>query len=128
NQFASSVLVLGGQNPTAGPTRHMTGALDRNAQSAGKRPAPAGGDAGTGSARVPVCLVVDEEPRIRHFLSLILHGAGLETEEFSDGASFRAAVAQQESDLAFIDVGLDSSEAIHRSLRSASAAISVSCS
>ena len=30
--------------------------------------------------------VVDDEPSIRHFLSLILHGAGIDTEEFADGA------------------------------------------
>ena len=27
----------------------------------------------------PLCYVVDEEPSIRHFLSLVLHGAGVDT-------------------------------------------------
>ena len=34
----------------------------------------------------PLCFVVDEESSIRHFLSLILQGSGVDTEEFSDGA------------------------------------------
>ena len=35
----------------------------------------------------PTCYVVDDEPSIRHFLSLVLHGAGVDTVEFPDGAS-----------------------------------------
>jgi len=64
------------------------------------------------SARVPICYVVDEEGSIRHFLSLILHGAGIDTEEFADGASFRKAVERRSPDLVFLNIGLESSEAI----------------
>jgi EAL domain-containing protein (putative c-di-GMP-specific phosphodiesterase class I) len=61
---------------------------------------------------VPVCFVVDEEGSIRHFLSLILHGAGIDTEEFADGPALRSAIARSKPDLIFLDVGLDSAEAI----------------
>ena len=30
----------------------------------------------------PLCYVVDEEASIRHFLSLVLHGSGVDTMEF----------------------------------------------
>ena len=43
------------------------------------------------NARTPLCFVVDGDASIRQFLSLLLHGAGLDTEEFADGAAFRAA-------------------------------------
>jgi len=35
----------------------------------------------------PLCYVVDEDASIRHFLSLILHGSGIDTVEFADGAA-----------------------------------------
>lgn len=70
------------------------------------------GASGTERGHVPSCFVVDEDPKIRHFLSLILHGEGVSTEEFSDGASFLDAVDHRPPDLVFIDVGRDSSEAI----------------
>src|SRR5262245_66191598 len=69
-------------------------------------------DAGASGARVPICFVVDEESSIRHFLSLILHGAGIDTEEFADGRSMVQAVAKRNPDLIFLNVGLESGEAI----------------
>ena len=52
-------------------------------------PAAAPALAGTsrGGVRTPLCFVVDSDASIRHFLSLILHGAGIDTEEFADGQS-----------------------------------------
>jgi len=82
--------------------------LDTKASAAGK----AGTSATTEAVRVPVCFVVDEDGSIRHFLSLILHGAGIDTEEFADGKSFSQAIAKRLPDLAFINVGLESKEAI----------------
>jgi len=77
---------------------------------------PAGGDsvgdASADGARVPLCFVVDDESSIRHFLSLILHGHGIDTEEFADGQSFREAMARRNPELVFLNVGLDSSDAI----------------
>jgi EAL domain-containing protein (putative c-di-GMP-specific phosphodiesterase class I) len=87
----------------------MTDGLDRaSAGKTGDRTAKAPGSA----SRVPVCYVVDEDGSIRHFLSLILHGAGLDTEEFADGKAFTQAIAGNNPELVFLNVGLESSEAI----------------
>ena len=69
-------------------------------------------DAAEGGARVPLCFVVDGDASIRHFLSLVLHGAGIDTEEFADGQSFRAAMAKRSPDLVFLNIALESTEAI----------------
>jgi EAL domain-containing protein (putative c-di-GMP-specific phosphodiesterase class I) len=62
---------------------------------------------------VPLCHVVDEEPSIRHFLSLVLHGSGIDTVEFAEGAALREAVAANPApDLVFHDIPLDSTDAI----------------
>jgi EAL domain-containing protein (putative c-di-GMP-specific phosphodiesterase class I)/CheY-like chemotaxis protein len=71
---------------------------DRNAQSA--------------PARVPLGFVVDEDTSIRNFLSLIMHGAGIDTEEFADGAALAAAMDQKKPDLIFLNIGLESTQAI----------------
>ena len=41
---------------------------------------------------VPLCYVVDEEPSLRHFLSLVLHGVGVDTVECADGDAMRKAL------------------------------------
>ena len=51
-----------------------------NAAPATEVPPPA-----TGAA--PLCYLVDEDASIRQFLSLILHGSGIDTVEFADGAA-----------------------------------------
>jgi hypothetical protein len=38
----------------------------------------------------PLCYVVDDDSSIRQFLSLVLHGSGVDTTEFADGAALRA--------------------------------------
>jgi hypothetical protein len=72
--------------------------------------APAATDvAAAGDVRVgcvPVAFVVDEEFSIRHFLSLILHGAGIDTEEFADSETFCEVVARRNPDLVFLDIDL----------------------
>src|SRR5947199_10692376 len=73
---------------------------------------PQAGEAASATARTPLCFVVDQEPSIRHFLSLILHGAGVDTEEFADGASMGPALARRGPDLIFLNIGLESTEAI----------------
>jgi EAL domain-containing protein (putative c-di-GMP-specific phosphodiesterase class I) len=60
----------------------------------------------------PLCYVVDEEPSIRHFLSLILHGSGVDTVEFPDGASMRKAIEVRPPALVFQNISLESAEAI----------------
>ncbi len=68
-----------------------------------------------GAARpqqAPLCFVVDEEATLRHFLSLILRGAGIGSEEFSDAHALRQAVAGRLPDLVILNVGLESADAI----------------
>ena len=88
----------------------MTEGLDR-----GHQP-PGGGEranaGGTAAAPAPTCFVVDEEASIRSFLSLILHGCGIDTQEFANGASFQKAIERQSPDLVFLDVGLDFAVAV----------------
>ncbi len=81
----------------------MTEGLARKRQPpASNAPAEEAGRAPHASA-VPICFVVDDEASIRHFLSLILHGSGLDTEEFADGASFRQAIDRRLPDLVFLE-------------------------
>ncbi|MBI4273240.1 MAG: EAL domain-containing response regulator [Rhizobiales bacterium] len=64
------------------------------------------------NGRTPVCFVVDEESSIRHFVSLIMQGSGIDTEEFADGPAFREALNRRMPDLLFLDVPLDTADAI----------------
>ncbi|HML08283.1 MAG TPA: EAL domain-containing response regulator [Xanthobacteraceae bacterium] len=63
-------------------------------------------------ARAPLCFVVDNEDSIRHFLSLVMHGAGVDTEELADSQEFRAALARHVPDLVFLNIALESADAI----------------
>jgi EAL domain-containing protein (putative c-di-GMP-specific phosphodiesterase class I) len=56
--------------------------------------------------------VVDSDASIRHFLSLVLHGVGVDTEEFAHGKSIEAALGIREPNLVFLNIVLESSEAI----------------
>ena len=62
--------------------------------------------------QVPLCFVVDEEASIRHFLSLVLHGAGVDTLEFAEGESMRKALAKSVPSLVFHNISLESADAI----------------
>jgi EAL domain-containing protein (putative c-di-GMP-specific phosphodiesterase class I) len=61
--------------------------------------------------RTPLGFVVDEEQSIRHFLSLILQGSGVDTVEFPDGSALREARAPRSPDIIFLDVNLESQDA-----------------
>ncbi len=63
-------------------------------------------------ASAPLCYVVDEEPSIRHFLSLVLHGSGIDTMEFPDGAGLRAAVERRVPDIVFLNISLEAADSI----------------
>ncbi|MFZ0608624.1 MAG: EAL domain-containing response regulator [Xanthobacteraceae bacterium] len=65
-----------------------------------------------GVARTPVCFVIDGDASIRHFLSLLLHGVGIDTVEFADGQGLRQALTSRAPDLIFLDIPLESAEAI----------------
>jgi EAL domain-containing protein (putative c-di-GMP-specific phosphodiesterase class I) len=75
-------------------------------------PAPADMAAAENSARAPLCFVVDGDASIRSFLSLVLHGVGVDTEEFAHGKSIEAAQGKREPNLVFLNIALESSEAI----------------
>ena len=59
-----------------------------------------------------LCYVVDEESSSRQFLSLVLHGSGIDTVEFPDGAALRLSAEQRAPDLIFLNVALDSADAV----------------
>ena len=63
-------------------------------------------------ARTPLCFVADVDGSIRHFLSLVLHGSGIDTEEFADGATFRVALARRAPDLVFLNIAIEFAETI----------------
>ena len=63
-------------------------------------------------AGAPLCYVIDEEPSIRHFLSLVLHGSGVDAVEFADGASMRQALERRLPNLVFHNISLESADAI----------------
>ncbi len=65
-----------------------------------------------GTARAPLCFIVDGDASIRNFLSLVLHGVGIDTEEFADGQTFRAALPRRPPDLVFLNIALESTDAI----------------
>ena len=65
-----------------------------------------------GEARVPVCFVIDADASVRRFLSLILHGAGLNTQEFAAGAALAAVLAKRAPDIVFLDIALEFAEAV----------------
>ena len=60
----------------------------------------------------PLCYVVDEEASIRHFLSLVLHGSGIDAMEFPDGAGLRKALESRLPDLVFHNISIESADAI----------------
>jgi EAL domain-containing protein (putative c-di-GMP-specific phosphodiesterase class I) len=60
----------------------------------------------------PLCFVVDEEDSIRHFLSLVLHGSGVDTLEFPDGAAMRKALDARAPELIFHNISLESTDTI----------------
>lgn len=74
--------------------------------------APNGPITRAGPAQVPVCFVVDSDPSIRHFLSLIMHGAGVETEEFPDTQTMIAGLSRRNPEAVFLDVALDFADVI----------------
>jgi len=65
-----------------------------------------------GSARVPLGFILDGDASIRSFLSLVLHGVGIDTEEFADGQTFRLALSRRTPDIVFLDIALESAEAL----------------
>jgi EAL domain-containing protein (putative c-di-GMP-specific phosphodiesterase class I)/CheY-like chemotaxis protein len=68
--------------------------------------------AAPGHLTAPLCFVVDTDPSIRQFLSLVLHGAGIDTEGFADCHEMRAALNKRAPTLVFLNIALESVPAI----------------
>jgi len=66
----------------------------------------------SGAKHTPLCFVIDTDASIRHFLSLILHGVGIDTEEFADEGGLKAALQRRKPDLVCLDIPLESADAI----------------
>src|SRR5215472_14028942 len=66
----------------------------------------------TRGARTPLCFIIDSDASIRHFLSLIMHGAGVDTLELPDGEALAAALTKRTPDAVFLNIALESAEAI----------------
>jgi EAL domain-containing protein (putative c-di-GMP-specific phosphodiesterase class I) len=62
-------------------------------------------------AAPPLCFVIDHDASIRGFLSLVLQGSGIDTEEFGDVHMLRSALAQRLPDIVFLDIGLETGDA-----------------
>ena len=90
----------------AAPTKIMSGMPEKSLSAAPFAPSE------PDPARAPLCFVIDGDGSIRHFLSLILHGAGIDTEEFGDGQGLRRALSRRAPDVIFLDIPLESAEAI----------------
>lgn len=60
----------------------------------------------------PLCYVIDEEPSMCNFLSLVLQGAGIDAMEFADGAAMRKGIGKHPPALVFLNISLDSVDAI----------------
>jgi EAL domain-containing protein (putative c-di-GMP-specific phosphodiesterase class I) len=82
------------------------------ASASASAPAPAPAHAQNVAGRTPLCFVVDADATIRHFLSLIMHGAGVETEAFSDIHGLPEAFARRTPDAVFLNIALESVEII----------------
>jgi len=65
-----------------------------------------------GERRSPLAFIIDDEGSIRQFVSLILQGSGVDTIEFTDGASFREMTVTRPPDLVFLSVNLEVHDAI----------------
>ena len=75
--------------------------------------ASAGADQPPGKSTTPLCFVVDGESTLRHFVSLILQGSGIDTMEFVDGGALRKpAHVERPPDMIFLDVNLDIEDAM----------------
>src|ERR1700689_5146446 len=66
----------------------------------------------SGEKHSPLCFVIATDASIRHFLSLILHGVGIDTEEFADDSGLKAALPRRKPVLVCLELPLESADAI----------------
>lgn len=65
-----------------------------------------------GAKPATLCFVVDTDKSVRQFISLILHGAGVNTEEFVGDEKLAAALAKRMPEIFFLDVTSEFDEAV----------------
>jgi EAL domain-containing protein (putative c-di-GMP-specific phosphodiesterase class I) len=69
------------------------------------------------SFATPLCVIVDADNSFRQFISLILHGLGIETVEVADGTALLAIRLPRPPDAIFLDVSLESEDVIKSLMR-----------
>ena len=62
-------------------------------------------------AGTQLSFIIDSDASIRRFLSLLLQGYGIDTEEFTDAQTLSDLVRQRTPDLVFLDVGFEPGDA-----------------
>ncbi len=60
----------------------------------------------------PLCYVVDEDAGIRQFLSLVLHGLGIDSVGFTDSGALRQSADDRLPDLIILNIALNSADAL----------------
>ena len=105
--------------PSAPPTMRR-GAPSRNTARGPAIGLSSGAAPKQASATTQLSFIIDGDASIRHFLSLLLHGAGIDTEEFADGDTLAGALGSARADLVFINIGSNRPPPSSASSRSAS--------
>jgi len=62
--------------------------------------------------RPPLAVIIDTDNSIRQFISLMLHGNGVNALEFVSGSAFRKAQPARSPDLLFLDVNIEIQDAM----------------
>jgi EAL domain-containing protein (putative c-di-GMP-specific phosphodiesterase class I) len=108
-----------GARPAARPARlpaavpdHAEGRLpSRNTARGPAVGLPSGAVPKRAGAATQLGFIIDSDASIRRFLSLLLQGCGIDTEEFADGQTLSEALGQRVPELVFIDVGFETGDA-----------------
>ncbi|HEX5211184.1 MAG TPA: EAL domain-containing response regulator [Pseudolabrys sp.] len=58
-----------------------------------------------------LCYIVDEDATMRQFLSLVLHGVGIDSVGFADSRALRQTASDPSPDLILLNISLDSADA-----------------
>jgi len=69
------------------------------------------------NSATPLCVIVDADKSFRQFISLILHGLGIETVEATDGKALLAIRLARPPNAIFFDVSLESEDVIKSLIR-----------
>ena len=73
---------------------------------------PSGAVPQRAGAATQLGFIVDSDASIRRFLSLLLQGYGIDTEEFADGHTLADALRRRVPDLVFIEIGFETGDTV----------------